>query len=53
MIQDYDIRTHLDQSIRNDNLHTCMDGFSSVIRIDRNSFGGGIMVYARIKHNSR
>lgn len=35
IIQDNDIKTHLDHSICNDNLH--MDGFSSVIRIDRNS----------------
>ena len=41
IIQDYDIKTHLDHSIRNDNLH--IDGFSSVIRIDRNSLGGGVM----------
>ena len=35
IIQDYDIKTHLDHSICNGNLH--VDGFISVIRIDRNS----------------
>ena len=43
IIQDNDIKTHLGQSISNDNLHVY--GFCSVIRIDRNSFGGGVMVY--------
>nr|XP_022287616.1 uncharacterized protein LOC111100237 isoform X1 [Crassostrea virginica]XP_022287617.1 uncharacterized protein LOC111100237 isoform X1 [Crassostrea virginica]XP_022287618.1 uncharacterized protein LOC111100237 isoform X1 [Crassostrea virginica] len=46
-IHDFDIacftETHLDSSILDDDL--TLDGFTSIQRKDRNSFGGGVIIY--------
>ena len=47
LVQDFDIlcftETHLDTNISNDNL--CIEGYNSCFRKDRNSYGGGVMIY--------
>ena len=46
-IHDFDIacftETHLDNSILDDDI--TLDGFTSIQRKDRNSFGGGVIIY--------
>ena len=46
-VNDFDIlcftETHLDHTVNNDDLH--LDGFCNILRKDRNSFGGGVMIY--------
>ena len=46
-VHDFDIlcftETHLDNTVNNTDLH--LDGFSSILRKDRNRFWGGVMIY--------
>lgn len=46
-MHDFDIacftETHLDDSILDEELE--LDGFNSIYRKDKNSFGGGVMIY--------
>ena len=47
LVHDFDIlcftETHLDSNVCNENL--LLDGFHTIFRKDRNSFGGGVMIY--------